>query len=83
MGHQYLLHIGGDRGPIETIDLTLREDIVEIFGADVCHTHQVDTNGYFELVFLASKEDAPMDDLVSVGAIGAVDILRLGPLGDT
>ena len=34
-------------------------------------------------VFLASKEDAPMADVVSVGTIGAVDILGSGPSGDT
>ena len=34
-GPQFLLHIGGDRGPIETIDLAVCEYISEIFGADI------------------------------------------------
>ena len=37
----------------------------------------------FFVCFLVSKEDAPMADVVSVGAIRAVDLLRLGPLDDT
>ena len=51
MAPQYLLHIGGDRDSIKTINLTVREDIADIFGAAVCHTHQVDTNGIFCFVF--------------------------------
>ena len=63
------------------IDLTVCEYIAGVFGTAVCHTHQVDTNGILCL-FLGSKEDAPVVDVVSVGAIGAVDILRLGSLGN-
>ena len=61
----------------------VHEDISDFFGAVVCHTHQVDTNGNFVFCFLVSKEDAPMADVVSVGAIGAVDPPRLGPSDDT
>ena len=32
MGPQYLHHIGGDSGPIETIDLSVREGIADILG---------------------------------------------------
>ena len=32
--------------------------------------------------FLVSKEDAPTVDVVSVGAIGAVDLLSLDPSND-
>ena len=80
MGPQSLLYIRGDRVPTETINLTVCEDIPEIFGAAVCHTHRVDTNG---MIVLASKEDTPMADVVSVGAIGAADLLRSGSLDDT
>ena len=79
-GPKFLLHIGGDKGPLDTIDLTVREDISEIFGAAVCHTHRVDTNGIF---FVASKKDSPMTDVVSVGSIGVGDLLRLVSLDDT
>ena len=51
MAPQYQLHIGGDRGTIETIDLTVRKYIANIFGADICHTHLVDINGNFVFVF--------------------------------
>ena len=81
MTPQSLIHIRGDRGPIETIELTVRKDIAKILGAAVRHTQRVDTNG--NLFFLASKEDSPMADVVNVVTIGAVDILRLGPSDDT
>ena len=54
-GPQYLLNIGGDRGPIETIHLSVRKYISDILGVAACHTHQVDTNGNFVFIFLASK----------------------------
>ena len=50
-GPQYLLHIGGDRGPISKIDLAVCEYIAETFGATKCHTDQVDTNGNSVFVF--------------------------------
>ena len=50
-GTQSLHHIGGDRGPTETIDLAVCEYISEIYGVDICHTHRVDTNGNVVLVF--------------------------------
>ena len=39
MGPQYLLHIGGDRGPIYMIDLAVREYIFEILGDYMPHTY--------------------------------------------
>ena len=62
--------MGGDRGPIETFNLTA-----------VWHTHWVDTNGYIFFVF-ASKDYTPLMDVLSVGAIGTEDLLRLVSLDD-
>ena len=49
---QSLLQIGGERGPIETVNLAVCEDVAEILGADVSHAHRFDTN--WNLVFFLS-----------------------------
>ena len=43
----------------------------------------VNKNFEFGIYSLASKGEAPMADVVSVGAIGAGDLMRLGPSDDT
>ena len=47
---QSLLQIGGDRGPIETVNLAVCEGVAENIGADVGHTHLFDAN--WDLVFV-------------------------------
>ena len=59
MGPQYLLRIGGDRGPIETINLAVREYVSEISGVAICHTYRVDTNGKVVFVFYPQKGRLP------------------------
>ena len=47
---QTLLQIGGDRGPIETVNLAVCEDVADILGGAVGHAHQFDAN--WDLVFV-------------------------------
>ena len=59
MGPQYLLHIGGFRETIKMVDLAVREYISERFGAAICHTYRVDTNGKVVFVFYPQKGRLP------------------------
>ena len=54
-GPQFLLQIGGDRGPIEMVNFPVGEDISQILGAAVCHAHGYDANWDIVLVFEPPK----------------------------
>ena len=50
-GPQSLIQIGGDRGPIKTVNLAVGEDVTQILGAAVCHAHLYDAYWYLLFVF--------------------------------
>ena len=65
----------------ETVNLVVCKDVTEILGAAVGHTHDLMLIGISRF-FLFSTGEAPMAGEVGVGAIGAGDFLRFGPLDD-
>ena len=56
---QSLLQIGGDQGPIETVNLAVGEDVTQILGADVCHAHRSYANRYLVIVYKPPKWGLP------------------------
>ena len=51
-GPQFLLQIGGDLGPIKTVNIAVCDDVAEILVAAVGRANRFDANWYLVFVFM-------------------------------